>query len=93
MGAGTSSFLVHLKPLPAQAKLPILFCCFFLQVTNIPLGAILYDIAFDSADPNHGWIVGSKGTFLETTDGGKQWVPRCVSCRWALKHRAGKGLP
>ena len=46
------------------------------QVTDIPMGATLYDIDFDSKDPNHGWIVGSKGTFLETTNGGQTWVPR-----------------
>lgn len=46
------------------------------QVTDIPMGATLYDIDFDSKDPSHGWIVGSKGTFLETTDAGKTWVPR-----------------
>jgi len=46
------------------------------QVTDLPMGATLYDMDFDSKDPNHGWIVGSKGTFLETTDAGKTWVPR-----------------
>jgi photosystem II stability/assembly factor-like uncharacterized protein len=46
------------------------------QVTDLPMGATLYDIDFDSSDPNHGYIVGSKGTFLETTDAGKTWVPR-----------------
>jgi photosystem II stability/assembly factor-like uncharacterized protein len=46
------------------------------QVTGIPMGATLYDVDFDSKDPEHGWIVGSKGTFLETTDGGRSWVPR-----------------
>jgi photosystem II stability/assembly factor-like uncharacterized protein len=47
-----------------------------VQVTNVPLGATFYDIAFDTKDPEHGWIVGSKGTFLETTDGGSNWTPR-----------------
>ncbi len=46
------------------------------QVTDIPMGATLYDMDFDDKDPNHGWIVGSKGTFLETLDGGKSWSPR-----------------
>ena len=46
------------------------------QVTGIPMGATLYDVDFDSKDPEHGWIVGSKGTFLETSDGGRSWVPR-----------------
>mmetsp|Transcript_15383 Transcript_15383/g.41329 ORF Transcript_15383/g.41329 Transcript_15383/m.41329 type:complete len:405 (+) Transcript_15383:65-1279(+) len=40
---------------------------------DIPVDTILFDVEFDSAEPNHGWIVGNKGTFLETTDGGKKW--------------------
>lgn len=43
---------------------------------NIPTGVILFDIDFDSKDLNHGYIVGSKGTFLETKDGGNTWEPR-----------------
>jgi photosystem II stability/assembly factor-like uncharacterized protein len=45
-------------------------------VKDIPATATLYDIAFDSADPNHGYLVGAKGTFLETNDGGDTWAPR-----------------
>lgn len=29
-------------------------------------------------DQNRGWAVGSKGTFLETTDGGNSWKPKQV---------------
>jgi len=34
---------------------------------------ILFDIEFDPANPKNGFIVGNKGTFLQTTDGGKSW--------------------
>jgi photosystem II stability/assembly factor-like uncharacterized protein len=34
---------------------------------------ILFDIEFDTKDPKRGWIVGNRGTFLETVDGGKSW--------------------
>ena len=27
-------------------------------------------------DPQHGWVVGSKGTLLQTIDGGNNWKPR-----------------
>jgi len=40
----------------------------------LPVSTTLYDIAFES--PTHGYLVGAKGTFLETTDGGKSWKPR-----------------
>lgn len=36
----------------------------------------LFDIAFDTADPSHGYVVGARGTFLETVNGGKSWFPR-----------------
>jgi hypothetical protein len=38
---------------------------------NIPVESILFDIEFDATSPDHGWIVGNKGTFLETTDGAR----------------------
>eukprot|EP00952_Eustigmatos_sp_NYUAD-ZCMA_P010865 44346-Eustigmatos_ZCMA.PRE.1 len=43
------------------------------QVQGLPPKATFYDIAFDTKEPNHGWIVGSRGTFLETKDGGETW--------------------
>lgn len=36
----------------------------------------LFDISFDPSKPEHGWVVGSKGTFLETFDGGDTWITR-----------------
>lgn len=47
------------------------------DVVNLPIisetAPILFDIEFDTKDPNRGWIVGNRGTFLETSDGGKSW--------------------
>lgn len=40
----------------------------------LPVSTTLFDIAFDT--PDHGYLVGAKGTFLETVDGGKSWKPR-----------------
>jgi len=48
-----------------QVDLPI--------VTEAP---ILFDIEFDPANPKNGWIVGNRGTFLQTTDGGDTWTPK-----------------
>lgn len=45
------------------------------QVVPVPTEANLQDIAF-TGDPNHGWVVGSNSTLLETTDGGKSWQER-----------------
>uniref|UniRef100_A0A7S3FG57 Photosynthesis system II assembly factor Ycf48/Hcf136-like domain-containing protein n=1 Tax=Haptolina ericina TaxID=156174 RepID=A0A7S3FG57_9EUKA len=48
-----------------QVDLPI--------VTEAP---ILFDIEFDPANPKNGWIVGNRGTFLQTTNGGVTWTPK-----------------
>ncbi|MEB3290182.1 MAG: photosynthesis system II assembly factor Ycf48 [Leptolyngbya sp.] len=42
------------------------------QVVQVPTEATLSDIAF-TGDDNHGWIVGSRNTLLETQDGGDTW--------------------
>ncbi|CAM9264095.1 unnamed protein product, partial [Discosporangium mesarthrocarpum] len=43
---------------------------------ELPVATVLYDIAFDSKDTDHGLVVGAKGTFLETFDGGNKWNVR-----------------
>ena len=46
------------------------------QPVELPIATdapILFDIDFDPANPQNGWIVGNKGTFLLTKDGGKSW--------------------
>merc|ERR1719454_1365360 len=50
------------------------------EVVNLPIISetppILFDIEFDNKDPKLGWIVGNRGTFLQTTDGGKSWAAK-----------------
>jgi len=43
---------------------------------DLNTGETLYDIDFDTQDPNHGFVVGARGLFYETKDGGKRWVSR-----------------
>ena len=45
------------------------------QVESIETEATFSDLAF-TKDPQHGWLVGSRSTLLETNDGGKTWEPR-----------------
>jgi photosystem II stability/assembly factor-like uncharacterized protein len=49
-------------------------------VVNLPIlsetAPILFDIEFDSKDRNLGWIVGNRGTFLQTGDAGKSWTAK-----------------
>jgi photosystem II stability/assembly factor-like uncharacterized protein len=44
------------------------------QQVPLPVSTTLFDIAFDT--PAHGYLVGARGTFLETLDGGLSWKPR-----------------
>ena len=46
---------------------------------DLPVRETLFDITFDESKPEHGWIVGAKGTFLETFDGGNSWKPRAFT--------------
>ena len=43
----------------------------------LPFGDTLYDIDFDSE--THGYLVGARGSFAETNDGGKTWEARSFS--------------
>lgn len=47
------------------------------EPVKLPFEDTLYDIDFDSA--THGYLVGSRGAFAETNDGGKTWEARSFS--------------
>lgn len=47
------------------------------QPISLPTEANIQDIAFTN-DSNHGWLVGSESTLLETKDGGKTWQPQSL---------------
>jgi len=73
--AGTAASLGALvtPALPASAATAVKSW----EVVDLPIISetppILFDIEFDSKDPKLGWIVGNRGTFLQTNDGGKSW--------------------
>ena len=58
-------------PTTASAKDSLIW-----KKVDIPTRETLFDISFDSSKPEHGWLVGAKGTFLETFDGGNSWSVR-----------------
>lgn len=45
------------------------------KVINLPTQENILDLAF-TGEPNHGWVVGSNSTLLETLDGGQTWQNR-----------------
>lgn len=52
----------------------------------LPINATVLDLAFTS-DPNHGWIVGTEETLLESFDGGRTWEQREVQIDDANRYR------
>jgi photosystem II stability/assembly factor-like uncharacterized protein len=61
-------------PSSAQAKDKTVW-----KKVELPTRETLFDISFDPVKPEHGWLVGAKGTFLETFDGGDSWTTRTFS--------------
>lgn len=59
-------------PLPSDAAATSMW-----TPVDLPFTDTLYDIDFDTED--HGYLVGSRGSFAETTDGGKTWEARSFS--------------
>jgi photosystem II stability/assembly factor-like uncharacterized protein len=47
------------------------------QLINLPTEATFADVAFTD-DALHGWLVGTKASLFETTDGGKTWQPKTI---------------
>jgi len=45
------------------------------EVLQLPTESTLQDVAFTD-DPNHGWLVGSHATLMESTDAGSTWELR-----------------
>ncbi|KAI5060113.1 hypothetical protein GOP47_0024533 [Adiantum capillus-veneris] len=50
------------------------------EMVPLPIdsGVVLLDIAFVPDEPDHGFLLGTRQTLLETKDGGKSWAPRSI---------------
>lgn len=72
--AAASEFAV---PRPAAANLVL---SSDWEQVDLPVDpkVVLLDIGFTETDPNHGFLLGTKQTLLETFDGGKTWVNRTI---------------
>jgi len=69
---GTFAAAAGVSPAPAEAA-----SSQFWKPIKLPFEETLYDIDFDS--PTHGYLVGSRGSFAETNDGGNTWEARSFS--------------
>jgi len=70
--AGIAASTVGGMPSPAEAASSKMW-----KAIPLPFEDTLYDIDFDS--PTHGYIVGARGSFAETSDGGNTWEARSFS--------------
>lgn len=50
------------------------------EMVPLPIdsGIVLLDVAFVPEEPDHGFLLGTRQTLLETKDGGKSWAPRSI---------------
>ncbi|MCO5584444.1 hypothetical protein L7F22_038371 [Adiantum nelumboides] len=50
------------------------------EMVPLPInsGVVLLDVAFVPDEPDHGFLLGTRQTLLETKDGGKSWAPRII---------------
>ena len=83
--AATAGAVVGAPLLPSRASAPAAVAAPKLAGAvrgaaweQVPLGTnnTLFDLDFSGVDPQHGWLVGTRGLVLETTDGGATWAPR-----------------
>jgi len=63
------------QPAPAFAAQTVSWAPVDLPIIS-ETAPILFDIDFDSKNPKQGWIVGNRGTFLQTSDGGSTWTAK-----------------
>lgn len=65
-----SLFCISCSNLPSTSSNP-------WKVVNLPTESTFADLAFTD-DPNHGWLVGTRASIFETTDGGETWQERKI---------------
>ncbi len=76
VSAGAAASLASMANLASPAPAEAAAYKMWTKV-DVPFEDTVYDIDFDSAD--HGYLVGARGAFAETNDGGKTWEPRSFS--------------
>jgi photosystem II stability/assembly factor-like uncharacterized protein len=74
----TLCLLVFLTTGCANAFLPALAPSPW-QSVQLPTQSTLLDVSFTETDPNHGWVVGTDATLMETLDGGTTWAPKALA--------------
>lgn len=71
LAAAASGSLAPAPAAAARALLPPPW-----SQVDVATEATLFDLSFAPDDPTHGFLVGTRGTVLETKDGGNSWQPR-----------------
>ncbi|KAL2926429.1 hypothetical protein RDABS01_011706 [Bienertia sinuspersici] len=77
--AAAAAVSISLPLTPFSAKSEDLLSEWERVYLPIDPGVVLLDIAFVPDNPDHGFLLGTRQTILETKDGGQSWVPRSIS--------------
>ncbi|KAF6259737.1 photosystem II stability/assembly factor HCF136 [Scenedesmus sp. NREL 46B-D3] len=72
---GAATMLPYAAPFAAKAN-KVLSSDWEEVDLPVDKGVVLLDIGFTGSDPNHGFLLGTRQTLLETFDGGNTWQQR-----------------
>ncbi|WIA16777.1 hypothetical protein OEZ85_013426 [Tetradesmus obliquus] len=72
---GAATMLPYAAPFAAKAN-KVLSSDWEEVELPVDKGVVLLDIGFTGTDPNHGFLLGTRQTLLETFDGGNTWQQR-----------------
>lgn len=72
---GAATVLPYAAPFAAKAN-KVLSSDWEEVELPVDKGVVLLDIGFTGTDPNHGFLLGTRQTLLETFDGGNTWQQR-----------------
>lgn len=76
--AAAASSLLQLPTAPAASAGTVVAPDWEQVPLPLDPGVVLLDIGFTGTNPDHGFLLGSRETLLETKDGGRTWVARTV---------------
>lgn len=81
VGAGTAAATIASTLLPASPTRagPSLVAPPAWQQVALDTSVTIFDLTFSPVDPDHGFLVGSRGTVAETFDRGATWQPRAFA--------------
>ncbi|KAK9788830.1 hypothetical protein WJX73_002456 [Symbiochloris irregularis] len=79
LGAGVALTAAGQLSLPRSAPAQNVYKDWERVNLDVDPNIVLLDVGFEESDPNHGFLLGSRQTLLETKDAGRTWSPRSIA--------------